>query len=180
MSEDSQRLMLKVACKNGQWPVPIIDSSLRQFTTPVGCRLRILVTFCSQAMIGSATTSRMLCLRVLLCMATLFAFCASNNVGLSFLPLPLVANQTDTQKPTDQEQLSPAPSHSDKQSVRVPITTYSQKREAKQPHSQPLAGTLKTGFIVSNDTRVFAEFNSAVQLYVSALALQPPGRAPPL
>lgn len=123
----------------------------------------------------------MFCLRVLLSVATLFAFCASNNVGLSFLPLPLVTDhQTEVQDPTDQEQLSRAPSQPDTQSVRVPITTYSQKREAKQPHSQPLAGTFKTGSIVSNDTRIFAEFNSAVQLYVCALAVQPPGRAPPL
>src|SRR5688572_6884187 len=132
-------------------------------------------------MIGSATTSRLFCLRVVLCVATLFAFCASNNVGLSFLPLPLVTDhRTDVQKSTDQEQLSRSPSQSDNQSVRVPITTYSQKRESKQPHSQPLDGTLRTGSLVSNDTRVFAEFNSAVQLYVCALALQPPGRAPPL
>ena len=132
-------------------------------------------------MTGSPNTSKTLCLRVLLCAATLFALCTSNNVGLSFLPLPLVADhQTEVQKLTDREQLSRAPSHSDTQSVRVPITTYSQKREAKQPHSQPLAVTLKTRSVVSNDTRVSAEFNSAVQLYVSALASQPPGRAPPV
>ena len=158
---------------------PLITST--SSTTGVGRRHRILVKFSTQAMIGSATTSRMFCLRVFICMATLFAFCASNNVGLSFLPLPLVTDrQTDVQETTNQEQLSRSPSQSDNQSVRVPITTYSQKREAKQPHYQPLAGTLKTGSITSNDTRVFAEFNSAVQLYVCVLALQPPGRAPPL
>ena len=152
-----------------------------QFQHSRWVRASNLVTFCTQAMFGSAITSRMFCLRVLLCVATLFAFCASNNVGLSFLPLPLVADhRADVPKPTDHEQLSRAPSQSDSQSARVPITTYSQKREAKQPHSQPLAGTPKTGSVVSNDTRVFADFDSAVHLYVCALASQPPGRAPPI
>ena len=131
-------------------------------------------------MTGSPNTSRKLYLRVVLCAATLFALCTSNNVGLSFLPLPLHADHQIEVRATDQFQLSRAPSQSDTQSVRVPITTYSQKREVKQPHSQPFAGTLKTGFIVSDDTRVFAEFNSAVHLYVCALASQPPGRAPPI
>ena len=134
----------------------------------------------SNQMSKLAISSRALHARVL-CLATLFALCTSNNVGLSFLPLPLVADHdADLQKKTDQEQLSRARSQSEAQSVRVPITSYSQKREAKQPHPQPLAGTLKTGSVVPNDTRVFAEFNSAVHLYVWALASQPPGRAPPI
>lgn len=152
-----------------------ITSTIARRWAPPGTLVRS-----SNPMFRSAISSRALHTRVL-CLATLFALCTSNNVGLSFLPLPLVADhQTDVPKPTDREQLSRAPSHSDTQSVRVPITTYSPKREARQPHSQPLAGTLKTGSIVSNDTRVFAEFNSAVQFFVCALASQPPGRAPPV
>jgi hypothetical protein len=132
-------------------------------------------------MIRSAIRSSVIHLRVLLVLGTLFALSTSNNVGLSFLPLPLNAeHQADVRKKTDQEQLSRASSQSATQRVRVPITTYSQKREAKKPHSQPLAGTLKTDSVVPNDTRVFKEFNSTVHLYVCASASQPPGRAPPV
>lgn len=173
--------MLEAARQNNQWPVQIIHCSRQRFHYSRWAQASNSGNIFTQSMIRSAITSRTFCLRVLLCVATLLVLCTSNNVGLSFLPLPLVADhQSEVQKTTDQEQLSRAPSQSDTQSVRVPIMGYSPKRVAKQPHSQTLAGTLKTGSVVPNDTRVFAELNSAVHLYVCALTSQPPGRAPPL
>lgn len=155
---------------------PAIDVPLKKG----GKAARVLITSVSTPMASSTKTFRARYLRVLLCIAALFALCTSNNVGLSFLPLPLAGDhQTLVQKLIDREQLSGAPSQYDSQSVRIPIASFSQKREAKQTVSQPLAGTPKFSAVISITSQVRADYDTAVHLDDGAFGSQPPGRAPP-
>lgn len=125
-------------------------------------------------------TSRHFKLRVILAFATLTCLCVSNNVGLSFLPLPVVTDRV-AEKPQakqhDKASRDPSPAESD--SFRVPMMGQTQKRAAKEPQPQPLAATLKAGTAPAADTRVAAKLSFPISLFSSALVSQPPGRAPP-
>ena len=123
--------------------------------------------------------SRRFELRAFLIFAGLITLCVSKNVGPSFLPMPFVDGVAQGQ----QNQLDPAtlihqsPARSD--GFRVPIMAQAQKRADKDQQSQPLATTLKIGFVPPNDARVAVEGSSRISLITSPSVSQPPGRAPP-
>ena len=125
--------------------------------------------------------SRTFELRALLIVATLISLCVSNNVGPSFLPLPVVTDRVaekPQEKQLDKASRTPSPAESD--SFRVPMMGQTQKRAAKEPQPQPLAATLKAGIALPADTRVATKLSFPISLFSSALVSQPPGRAPPL
>jgi hypothetical protein len=124
--------------------------------------------------------SRFFELRAFLVFAALISLCVSNNVGPSFLPLPMVTvrvveNPQENQRDTASR--LPSPAESDK--FRVPMMGHTQKRAAKEPQPQPLGTTLKAGFVLPGDARVAAELTFPISLFSSASVSLPPGRAPP-
>jgi hypothetical protein len=124
--------------------------------------------------------SRFFDLRALLVIAALISLCVSNNVGPSFLPLPVVTDcvaENSQENQRDSASLPPSPAESD--SFRVPMVAQTQKRGDKEPQPQPLAAILKGGFVFPNHARVATEFSYPIPLITSASVSQPPGRAPP-
>ena len=124
--------------------------------------------------------SRAFELRALLVFATLISLCVSNNVGPSFLPLPVVTDRLAENSHGDQRDTTsrlPTPAESD--SFRVPMMGQTQKRAAKEPQPQPFATTLKAGFVLPTEARVAAELGFPIPLFTSASVSLPPGRAPP-
>jgi hypothetical protein len=117
----------------------------------------------------------------MLVFAALTCLCVSNNVGPSFLPLPVVTNRV-AEKPQEKQhdKASRVPSPAESDSFRVPMMGQAQKRAAKEPQPQPLAATLKAGIAPPVDTRVAAKLSFPISLFSSALVSLPPGRAPPL
>src|SRR5687768_3750895 len=92
--------------------------------------------------------SRTFELRAFFVFATLISLCVSNNVGPSFLPLPVVTDRLAENSHGDQRDttsLLPSPAESD--SFRVPMMGQTQKRAAKEPQPQPFATILKAGFV---------------------------------
>ena len=134
----------------------------------------------STVMAALTIISRRFELRAFMIFAGLITLCVSNNVGPSFLPMPFVV---DGVAQNQQNQLDPAklihqsPARSD--GFRVPIMAQAQKRADKDQQSQPLATTLKIGFVPPNDARVAVEVCSRISLITSPSVSQPPGRAPP-
>lgn len=119
-------------------------------------------------------------LRALLVITALCTLCISNNVGPSFLPLPVVTDRVAENPPENQRDTAsglPSPVESD--SFRVPMMGHTQKRMVKEPQPQPLAATLKAGVVPPNDARVATKFITQISLSTSASVSQPPGRAPP-
>jgi hypothetical protein len=124
--------------------------------------------------------SRFFDLRALLVIAALISLCVSNNVGPSFLPLPVVTDfvaENPQENQRDTATLPPSPAESD--SFRVPMVAQTQKRADKEPQPQLLAATLKGGFVFPNEARVATEFSYPIPLFTSASVPQPSGRAPP-
>lgn len=123
--------------------------------------------------------SRLVDLRALLVIAALISLCVSNNVGPSFLPLPVVtyraAENLQENRRDTASRLPPAESDS----FRVPMMGHTQKRAAKEPQPQPLGTTLRAGFVLPNDPRVATELSFPISLFTSASVSQPLGRAPP-
>ncbi len=124
--------------------------------------------------------SRFFQLRAFLAFAALISLCVSNNVGPSFLPLPLVTDRiagTAQEDQSDKASRVPSPAKSD--SFRVPMMGQKQNRDARDPQSQPVATTPKADFLLPSETGVAAELGFPTSLFTSASASQPPGRAPP-
>lgn len=119
-------------------------------------------------------------LRALLVITALCTLCISNNVGPSFLPLPVVTDRLGENPPENQcDTASGLPSPVESDSFRVPMMGHTQKRMVKEPQPQPLAATLKAGVVPPNDARVATKFITQISLSTSASVSQPPGRAPP-
>jgi hypothetical protein len=119
-------------------------------------------------------------LRALLIFASIISLCVSNNVGPSFLPLPVRTDRVaekPQEKQRDKASRFPSPAESD--SFRVPIMSQTQKRAAQEPQAQPLAATIKAGIAPPLDSRVATTFSFPTSLFSSPLVSQPPGRAPP-
>jgi hypothetical protein len=128
-----------------------------------------------------ATTSKFFNVRIALVVATLISLCVSNNVGSSFLPLPVrTALTTEIRQNDPQSTASRAPSAPGSDNLRVPILAQSQPRADKDQTTQTLDATLKAGFVLPNRTRVVNESGHRISLVRSPSVLQPPGRAPPL
>jgi len=125
-------------------------------------------------------TSKFCYPRAILVFAALISLCVSNNVGPSFLPLPLVADGV-AEKPHEKlhDKASRVPSPAESDSFRVPMMGQTQKRAATEPQPPPIATTLKAGFVLPTEARVAAEHRFPVPLITSASVLAPPGRAPP-
>ncbi|MFN2511934.1 MAG: hypothetical protein ABR568_10890 [Pyrinomonadaceae bacterium] len=116
--------------------------------------------------------------RSALVIAALVSLCVSNNVGPCFLPLPVVTERVAENRHKNQHNTAsrpPSPAQSD--SFRVPMMAQ-QKRADNEHYPQPLAATLKAGF-VPEDARAAAEFSYPISLLTSLSVSQPPGRAPP-
>jgi len=124
--------------------------------------------------------SRIFQLRALLVLATLISLCVSNNVGPSFLPLPIVKDRI-AEKPQENQRdtASRCPSPTQSDSFRVPMMGQAQKRAVKELQAQPLGTTLRAGLVLPNDARVATELSFSVSQFTSASVSQPPGRAPP-
>lgn len=123
---------------------------------------------------------RRLGLRGLLIIAALISLCVSNNVGPSFLPLPVVTDRVaerPQEKQHDKASRAPSPAESD--SFRVPMMGQTQKRATKEPQPQPFATTLKAGFVLPIEARVAAELGFPIPLFTCASVSPPHGRAPP-
>jgi hypothetical protein len=128
-----------------------------------------------------ATTSKFFNVRIALVVATLISLCVSNNVGPSFLPLPVLTNlATENRANNQQNTASRVPSSAESDNLRVPMLAQSQTRADKDQTTQTLSATLKAGFVIPEETRVVAESNYQIALITSPSVLQPPGRAPPL
>ena len=125
-------------------------------------------------------TARILGLRALIIVSALISLCVSNNVGPSFLPLPVVRDRP-AEKPQDNQgdTASRWPSPAESDSFRVPMMGQKQNRAATEPQTQPFATTPKSDFVLPDDSRVPAELCFAVSFFTSASVSQPPGRAPP-
>lgn len=124
--------------------------------------------------------SGLLRLRVLFLIATVFSLCVSNNVGLSFLPLPIVTEQlAEVSESPQRESGSPLPSPGETDSFRVPIMGHKQKRVTKQPTQQPVAALQKAGINLPDHAQVATEGVTPVSIVTFASISQPPGRAPP-
>lgn len=124
--------------------------------------------------------SRFFQLRAFLAFAALISLCVSNNVGPSFLPLPLVTDRiagTAQEDQSDKASRVPSPAKSD--SFRVPMMGHTQKRAVKEPPPQPLGTTPGAGLVLPNDAKVAIKLSFPVSLFTSASVSQPPGRAPP-
>lgn len=118
-------------------------------------------------------------LRVFLIFTALISLCVSNNVGPSFLPLPVVTDRlAENPLPNQRNTASRLPSPTESDSFRVPMMGHTpKKRVAKQP--QPLDTTLKAGFVPPSDARVAVELSFLILLLTPASVSQSPGRAPP-
>ena len=125
-------------------------------------------------------TSKFSKARAFLIFAALISLCISNNVGPSFLPLPLVSDRiAETPQKNQRETASRVPSPAEFDSFRVPMMGQKQNRDAREPQFQPVAATPKAGFLIPSDTGVATELGFLVSLFTSASASQPSGRAPP-
>ena len=126
-------------------------------------------------------TSRFFKVRAFLIFAALISLCVSNNVGPSFLPLPLISDEiADTQQKNQRDKASRVPSPAEADSFRVPMMGQKQNRDAREPQSHPVATTPKADFLLPSETGVGAELGIPISLFTSASASQPPGRAPPV
>ena len=124
--------------------------------------------------------SRVSEVRAFVVLATLISLCVSNNVGPSFLPLPLVTDrEAGTAQEDQRDKASRVPSPTESNSFRVPMMGHTQKRAVKEPQPQPLGATPGAALVLPNDARVAIELSFSVSLFASASVSQPPGRAPP-
>ena len=118
--------------------------------------------------------------RAFLVFAALISLCVSNNVGPSFLPLPLIPDRiAETPQKNQRDTASRVPSPAESDSFRVPMMGQKQNRAATDPKTQPFATTPKAGFVLPTEARVAAELGFPIPLINSASVSQPPGRAPP-
>ena len=122
--------------------------------------------------------SRFSQLRPFLIIAALISLCLSSNVGPRFLPLPNVTDREEKELQQSQG-ITASRSRSEHDSFRVPILAQTQKRADRETPPEPLAVTLKVGFVIANDARVAIEFRDVNHLFTSTSVSQPPGRAPP-
>ena len=158
--------LLLEGLKNGQDRLP---SSLTWF----------LIRFNYTEMATPPLISRLVDLRALLVIAALCTLCISNNVGPSFLPLPVTDRLTDNPQENHRDRASGLPSPVEPDVFRVPMMGYTQKRVVKEAQPQPFAATLKADVVLPNDAHLATEFNTRISLFTSASVSQPPGRAPP-
>src|ERR687897_3426432 len=87
--------------------------------------------------------------RGLLIIAALVSLCVSNNVGPSFLPLPVVTDRVaERTQETQQDKSSRAPSPAGSDSFRVPMMGQAQKRADKEYHAQPIAASSTVGILL--------------------------------
>jgi len=118
-------------------------------------------------------------LRALLIIAALSTLCISNNVGPSFLPLPVVADRlAESPQANQRDTASRHQSPTESDSFRVPMMGHMQKKRMAN-QLPPLDTTLTAGFVPQGDARVAAEFSFPIFLLTAAPVSQPPGRAPP-
>ena len=125
-------------------------------------------------------TSKFFKARAFLVFAALISLCVSNNVGPSFLPLPLISDEiAETPQKSQRDKASRVPSPAEADSFRVPMMGQKQNRDAREPQSQPVATTPKADFLLPSETGVAAELGFPISLFTSTSVSQPPGRAPP-
>ena len=113
-----------------------------------------------------------------LVVAALISLCLSSNVGPRFLPLPNVIDPEEKELQQSQG-ITASRSRSGCESFRMPIMAQTQKRADRDAPPNPLAVTLRVGFVVANDARVATEFRDVSHLFTSTSVSQPAGRAPP-
>ena len=122
--------------------------------------------------------SRLPILRATVVIAALFSLCVSSDVGPRFLPLPAL----ETPAAENHQQttgVTACRSHSSGSvSFRVPMA-QSHKRADRELQAQMLAVLPGIDFVLSTNTRVFAEISDPDALFKLALASLPSGRAPP-
>jgi hypothetical protein len=122
--------------------------------------------------------SRLLTLRAMVVVVALFSFCVSSNVGPCFLPLPALENyEAENVQQILRVKASRLP-FGEPSSFRVPIA-HGQKRVDLDGQAQSLALMPGVNFVLSNNTRVFAERSHCEPLFTLDLASLPLGRAPP-
>lgn len=127
------------------------------------------------------STSKFSNVPIALVIATLISLCISNNVGPSFLPLPVLTTlATENRDNNHTNTASNAPSAPELDSLRVPMLAQSQTRADKDQTTQTLAATLKSEFVLQDQTRVVTESGYPISRVSSRSVSQPPGRAPPL
>ena len=120
-------------------------------------------------------------MRIALIVATLLSLCASNNVGLSFLPLPVVTDPVAAERlDSQQSNASRAPSSIEPDTLRVPMLAQSQKRADKDQTTQTFVATLNAGFVLLDEPRIVRVSIDLISLVTTAFAMRPPGRAPSL
>ena len=125
-------------------------------------------------------TSKFLAARIALIFATLLSLCVSNNVGPSFLPLPVITDLVTENRPDKEQNTASRVPSSLSESLRIPMVAQSQNRAGKHQHAQPLSATPKPNVVLPDETRVVAESSYLISPVTSPSILQPPGRAPPL
>lgn len=124
--------------------------------------------------------SRAFELRAVFVFATLISLCVSNNVGPSFLPLPVVTDRlAENSHGEERDTTSRPPSPTDSDSFRVPMMGQKQNRAAQVLQTQPFATAPNAGFLLPSDSRVTAEIGFPTPLFTSASVSPPHGRAPP-
>lgn len=124
--------------------------------------------------------TRLFELRSLFVIAAIISLCVSNNVGPSFLPLPVLTDRlAEIPQQNQRDKASGLPSSAESDSFRVPMMGQKQNRAATKPHTQPVATTPKAGFVLPSNARVAAELDFPIPLFTCASVSPPPGRAPP-
>jgi hypothetical protein len=140
----------------------------------------ILIRFQNLEMTFSTIISTVFGVRALLVLATLISLCVSNNVGPSFLPLPVMTDRiAENSQGNQPDKTSRRPSHTESDSFRVPMMGQTHKRTAKGPQPQPLGAAPRTDLVLPNDTRVAIKLSFPTLLLASRSVSQPRGRAPP-
>jgi hypothetical protein len=121
--------------------------------------------------------SRVSILRAAIVVA-LFSLCISSNVGPRFLPLPALENEAAENLQQTTGATASRSQSSGWGTFRVPMA-QAQKRADRELQAQPLAVMPGIHFVLSNNRRVFAEFNDPDFLVTVASTSLHSGRAPP-
>ncbi len=119
-------------------------------------------------------------LRGLSVIAALLSLCVSNNVGPSFLPLPVTVDSTAENLAQHENNLvTRSSSRAASDVFRIPMMVQPQKRAYKEHDVQPIAAAPKVRFLPQRWVRINTAFNSPLPSLPAASVSQPPGRAPP-
>ena len=110
----------------------------------------------------------------------LFSLCVSNNVGTSFLPLPVVTECVAENRQWPQDSAFRSSSQNVTDRFRVPIMGHSQKRADKDNPTRAVAATPRTELVLPVPSRSVARRDSPLPKPSIPHLSQPPNRGPPL